>query len=125
MNSEALLMLAGNLNSYLYEAIGGIRQMPGTTAFRKLLLAPLPVGGLTEAEVSFSPPQGLIRSHWRINSEVFHWTFEIPTDTVAKIKIPDGYAAPVCRNQSGRDCSLEIPLETGIYALTAPPKDRL
>jgi alpha-L-rhamnosidase len=96
MNSEALLMLAGNLNSYLYEGIGGIHQQAGTTGFRQLLLAPLPIGELTEAEVSFSPPQGCIRSHWRIESECFHWEIEIPPHTSASVELPEGYALASC-----------------------------
>jgi alpha-L-rhamnosidase len=119
MNSEALLMLAGNLNSYLYEAIGGIREMPGTTAFKELLLAPLPIGELTEAEVSFSPPQGTIRSHWTIESGRFHWEIEIPPQTSAAVELPNGYILESCLDAAQSTHKLNQALGPGHYRITA------
>ena len=47
MNSEALLILAGNLDAWFYQTLGGINNDPAQPAFKQIIIKPMPVGDLT------------------------------------------------------------------------------
>lgn len=88
MNSEGLLMLAGNLEAWFYQTLAGInydKQQPG---FKNIILKPQPVGDLTFAKAKFQSLYGWIHSGWKISNNTFSWNISIPVNTTATIYIP-------------------------------------
>jgi alpha-L-rhamnosidase len=88
MNSEALLMLAGNLEAWFYQTLAGINYDPGQPGFKHIILRPQPVGDLTSVKSSFKSLYGTIVSNWKIEEGVFIWNFTVPANTRATIYIP-------------------------------------
>jgi alpha-L-rhamnosidase len=57
----------GAVGEWMYSVIGGIR--PLAPGFKKILFAPEPGGGLTEAATSLQTPQGLASCRWKLRSK--------------------------------------------------------
>ena len=88
MNSEALLILSGNLDAWFYQTIAGINYDPEMPGFKHIILKPQPVGDLTFARASFNSMYGLIRSEWKIEGNKFVWNVRVPPNTTATVYVP-------------------------------------
>ncbi len=88
MNSEALLMLAGNLEAWFYQTLAGINYDPEQPGFKHIILRPQPVSDLKYVKSSFKSLYGTIVSDWKIEGNAFIWNFTIPVNTTATIYIP-------------------------------------
>ncbi len=86
MNSEALLMQAGNLDAWFYQTLAGIR--PAAPGFKKILIAPSIVGDLTWVKAHFDSPYGRIVSNWKIEGNQLIMDVTIPANTTATIVVP-------------------------------------
>jgi alpha-L-rhamnosidase len=76
----------GAVGEWMYSVIGGIRPMaPGC---KKILYAPEPGGGLTEAETSLQTPHGLASSHWRLRGRRLTVDLQIPEGVLATLRLP-------------------------------------
>lgn len=79
----------GSVVSWLYGTICGIRNLseedPAAAGFKRFRLAPVPGGGLTEAEASFDSPYGTIRSAWKTENGKTTYRFTVPANTTAEI----------------------------------------
>jgi alpha-L-rhamnosidase len=100
MNSEALLMLAGNLEAWFYQTLAGINYDSKQPGFRHIILRPQPVDGLTYVKSSFKSLYGTIVSDWKIEEGAFIWNFTIPANTTATIYLPTEDAKSV--RESGK-----------------------
>jgi alpha-L-rhamnosidase len=95
MNSEALLILAGNADAWLYQTLAGInydRNMPG---FKKSIIKPAILGDLTWVKSHHDSPYGRIVSNWKLETgnsklETGFWKLEItiPPNTTATVYVP-------------------------------------
>jgi len=88
MNSEALLIQAGNLDAWFYQTLAGInydRQQPG---FKHILIRPALVGDLTWVKAHFDSPYGRIVSHWKREGDKLTMDVTIPANTTATIHVP-------------------------------------
>jgi len=90
MNSEMLMMLAGNFNGWLYQALAGINPVPEAPGFKKILIKPQPVGDLTWVKAHHDSPYGRIESHWKREGERFVLDVMVPPNTTAEVVLPDG-----------------------------------
>lgn len=89
MNSENHVMLLGDLHTWVYEHLGGIR--PAAPGFKKIILRPdFEIPDCFGADVAYKSPYGEIMSHWRKNLMRVEWDVEIPVNTTAEIYLPDG-----------------------------------
>ncbi len=86
MNSEALLMQAGNLDAWFYQTLAGIR--PAAPGFKKILIAPSILGDLTWVKAHFDSPYGRIVSHWKIEGDQLTMDVTIPANTTATVVVP-------------------------------------
>jgi alpha-L-rhamnosidase len=86
MNSEALLIQAGNLDAWFYQTLAGIR--PAAPGFKEILIQPTVVGDLTWVKAHFDSPYGRIVSDWKIEGDRFTMNVTIPTNTTATIVEP-------------------------------------
>jgi len=88
MNSEALMILAGNLDAWFYQTLAGINYDPAVPGFKHIILKPQPVGDLTSAEGSVESLYGTIRSSWKREDGKFVWQVTVPPNTTATVHVP-------------------------------------
>ena len=100
MNSEGLLMLAGNLEAWFYQTLAGINYDRAQPGFKHIILRPEPVGDLTFVKANFKSMYGVIKSGWEIEKNIFSLNVTIPVNTTATIYIPTKNANNV--SESGR-----------------------
>jgi len=88
MNSEGLLMLAGNLEAWFYQTLAGINYDRTEPGFKHIILRPEPIGDLTFVKADFKSIYGTIISDWKIENNIFNWNITIPANTTATIYVP-------------------------------------
>lgn len=91
MNSQNHVMLLGDLLTWLYENLAGIKSDETQTAFKKIVMRPQPVDGLQFIKASYQSSYGLIKSEWETAVNSFSWRVTIPANATARLYIP-GYA---------------------------------
>lgn len=86
MNSGNHVMLLGDLITWDYECLGGIRaSKPG---FKEITLKPYPVEGLNWVKCSYNSVYGKIISNWEKSGKHLIWNITVPANTTAKIFLP-------------------------------------
>ena len=98
MNSEALLVLAGNLEAWFYQTLAGINHDPEQPGFKHAILRPCPVGDLTYARASYKSMYGRIISDWKIENGSFMWNITVPPNTTATVYVPANRKEDVTEN---------------------------
>lgn len=88
MNGESQLILAGNLQAWFYQTLGGINYDPERPGFKHIILRPRPVGDLTFVKASHRSLYGPIVSEWRIEDYSFRWKIIVPPNTTASVYVP-------------------------------------
>ncbi len=88
MNSEALLIQAGNLDAWFYQTLAGINCDKERPGFKHVILKPQPVGDLKYAKASFKSMYGMIVSDWRVEGSTFVWNVQVPLNTTATVHVP-------------------------------------
>jgi len=86
MNSEALLIQAGNLDAWFYQTLAGIN--PAAPGFKKIVIKPSIVGDLTWVKAHFDSPYGRIISNWKIEGNQLTMDVTIPPNTTATVVVP-------------------------------------
>jgi alpha-L-rhamnosidase len=100
MNSEALLIQAGNLDAWFYQTLAGInydRQQPG---FKHIVIKPTLAGDLSWVKAHFDSPFGRIVSNWKKDGNNLTMEVTIPANTTATVYVPTQDAASV--TESGK-----------------------
>jgi alpha-L-rhamnosidase len=88
MNSGNHIMLLGDLIIWFYEDLAGIKSDNIQTGFKKIVMNPLLISGLSYVNASYHSVHGLIKSNWKTKNGVFSWKITIPANTTADISIP-------------------------------------
>jgi alpha-L-rhamnosidase len=88
MNSHNHLMLVGDLVTWFYENLAGIRSDPAQPGFKHIIMRPTPAGDLTSVRASHRSPHGDIISQWKRKGKTFIWNVLIPLNTVATLYVP-------------------------------------
>ena len=79
----------GAVLSWMYGTMAGIRaDMHG--GFKHFTLAPIPDRRVGKVDASFDSAYGTIRSAWAYEDAKCKWTFTIPANTTATVKVPGG-----------------------------------
>jgi alpha-L-rhamnosidase len=123
MNSANHVMLLGDLLIWYYEDLAGIKNYPGTVAYKKLLMEPHFPEGLSHVKASYDSVYGEIRSEWSKTGDSFDWEISIPANTSAIVRLPREMhiATPEgegVRSVNQTDTGIEIELGSGTYRLT-------
>jgi alpha-L-rhamnosidase len=71
-----------------YESLGGIRPDSDAPGFRKIILHPTFVDGIEWVNVTHDSPYGTIASSWKRANDGVEWSFTIPANTSAELRIP-------------------------------------
>ena len=105
MNSGNHVMLLGDLLTWCYQYLGGIRS---TDAYKHIVLKPaFDIQDCEWANVSFNSPYGSITSHWKKNLQHLDWHVVIPCNTTATVYLPDGTTKEI--GSGTYDFSCDIP----------------
>ena len=106
MNSGNHVMLLGDLLTWCYQYLGGIRQ--SSTAYKHIVLKPsFDIQNCFHADVSFRSPYGPIVSRWKKTLQHLDWHVEIPCNTTADVCLPNGEVKTV--GSGAYDFSVSIP----------------
>ena len=96
MNSGNHVMLIGDLVTWAFTRLAGIRQsddmaVKGSNGMHRFLLSPLwDIQDCDEVNASYDSPYGMVGSHWKKTLESYSWEIEIPCNTMASVVLPDG-----------------------------------
>jgi alpha-L-rhamnosidase len=101
MNSQNHVMLLGDLITWCYENIAGIRSDKSKVAFQRIIMKPVLPAGLDSVDASFRSPHGLIRSHWKNQPDRFEWTITIPANATAEVHIPSADSSEIFIDGNG------------------------
>ncbi len=94
MNSGNHMMLVGDLLTWCFEDLAGIR--PAAPAYKELWMAPtFEVDGLERIDASYESPYGAIRSAWRREGTWIEWEVTLPANTSARLRLPVADASAV------------------------------
>ena len=86
MNSGNHVMLLGDLITWEYEYLAGIRPLkPG---FAEIELKPYPIKGLDYVDCTYDSVHGKISSSWKVEDGVFKWDVEVPEGIRTEVFIP-------------------------------------
>ena len=88
MNSEALLIQAGNLDAWFYQTLAGINYDRQSPAFKHVTIAPKPVGDLKWVKAHFDSPYGRIVSNWKREGMNLAMEVTVPANTSANVCVP-------------------------------------
>ena len=108
MNSGNHLMLVGDLVTWLYENLAGIRPDPAQPGFKHIVMHPTPVGDLTFVKASHESPFGKIVSDWKRDGHRFTWSVSIPVNTTATVYVPAQDATSVTESDKSVSEALGI-----------------
>jgi alpha-L-rhamnosidase len=100
MNSGNHVMLIGDLNIWMHEYLAGIRPDPAAPGFKRIILRPTPVNGLTWAKARYRSAHGEIRSAWEREGKRLLFAATVPPNTTATIFLPARAANSI--RESGR-----------------------
>jgi alpha-L-rhamnosidase len=127
MNSEALLILAGNLGSWFFQAVAGIELDPSLPGWRRAWLRPRLVRQLESATGWLDTVSGRYGSVWSRTGGDLDWSVTIPPNATAiawlptdrpaeaqEADVPLGRAVGV-RVTGAAPGGLELQLESGSY----------
>ena len=92
MNSEALLIQAGNVDSWFYQTLAGINYDPARPGFAHIIIHPHLLGDLKWVRCHFNSPHGLIVSNWTRKGNIVTMQVTVPANTTATVTTPDGTA---------------------------------
>jgi alpha-L-rhamnosidase len=93
----------GAVADWMHRVIGGIS--PLAPGYSKVLIAPQPGGGLTEAETELATPHGRIAVRWTLSGDQLTVEAEIPAGVEGVLRLP------------GQD---DRPLDAGAVSTTVP-----
>ena len=88
MNSGNHVMLLGDLITWYYENLLGIKTDKLEVGFKKIVFKAVFPEGLDYAKGSFESPYGLIKSDWKKENSNLLWNVKIPSNTSATIELP-------------------------------------
>lgn len=90
MNSGNHVMLLGDLITWYYENLAGIKSDSIDVAFKKIVMKPAVVDGLDFVKASYHSVYGNIKSEWHKTPGIFTWNITVPANTSAVVYLPAG-----------------------------------
>ncbi|MWB97590.1 family 78 glycoside hydrolase catalytic domain [Agromyces seonyuensis] len=75
---------------FLHTHTLGLRQEADSIGWERVVIAPVPGGGITWARGSYESPHGTIAVEWRLEGERLQLMADIPSGTTARVILPDG-----------------------------------
>ncbi|MGC8552457.1 MAG: family 78 glycoside hydrolase catalytic domain [Phycisphaerae bacterium] len=89
MNSQDHVMLIGDMVSWLFKDVAGIKSGRHHPGFRHIVMQPTLLHGLTWVHAWHRSPYGLIVSNWQLTPKgLLRWRIQVPANSDATVKIP-------------------------------------
>ena len=121
MNSGNHVMLLGDLLTWCYQYLGGIRQegledrgeasvyrTEGLVGYKHLVLKPaFDIEDCEWVDASYDTPYGHVVSNWKKTLQHLDWHITVPCNTTADVHLPDGTVRSV--GSGTYDFSVDIP----------------
>lgn len=99
MNSGNHVMLLGDLLTWCYQDLAGIKNAPGSIAYKKLLMKPdFTIQDLDSINCSYMTPQGMVTSKWTKTLNKLHWEVTLPSGVTADCVMPDGTVKQIAKS---------------------------
>lgn len=73
----------GAIGDWMYQKLAGIRLIE--PAYKRFMIKPEPINGITWVDASFTSVYGKIKSKWRFKKNIFSLDVEVPVNTEAEI----------------------------------------
>ena len=99
MNSQNHVMMLGDLITWFYENLAGIRTDKEAVGFKKITMKPALPAELNFVNASYKSAYGLIKSNWKKNGNVLEWNISVPANTSAKLFVPAKSQADVLESE--------------------------
>ncbi|MFA5816282.1 MAG: glycoside hydrolase family 78 protein [Bacteroidales bacterium] len=77
----------GAIGNWMYTQVAGLQEDPIAPAYKKIIIRPVPGGGLTWARAEHESIYGPVKSEWKIDKKDMILKVTIPTNTTAEIYI--------------------------------------
>ena len=115
MNSGNHVMLLGDLITWCYQYLGGIRPAGSGSpagsglpaAYKRFRLQPaFDIQDCSYANVSYISPYGKIVSHWKKTLQHVEWDVEVPCNTTADVCLPNGETKTVGSGKYHFSCDI-------------------
>ncbi|KAJ4156205.1 hypothetical protein NW754_007829 [Fusarium falciforme] len=76
----------GSVAGWMHQVVGGIA--PAEPGYKKIIIAPVPGGGIDKAKARLISPYGEIVTDWRVKNSHFDLKVVVPPNTQAEIVLP-------------------------------------
>ncbi|KAM0328163.1 hypothetical protein ACHAQA_005570 [Verticillium albo-atrum] len=76
----------GSVADWIHQNVGGIA--PAEPGYKKILVAPVPGGDITDARATFISPFGRVSTEWNVDGSGFHLKVEVPPNSRAIVVMP-------------------------------------
>lgn len=86
--NAAMASCGGNIAAWNMEAVAGIRPDPTGPGFKRIIIKPMAVKGLTWAKGWYDSPYGRIAAEWAHDGKEFKLDLTIPPNTSATVFMP-------------------------------------
>ena len=107
MNSGNHVMLLGDLLTWCYQYLGGIRQKEGS-AYKHFMLKPaFDIEDCEQVSCKYDTPYGSVHSEWKKTLQHLDWHILVPCNTTAEVHFPDGSIKTI--GSGSYDFSADIP----------------
>ena len=97
--------MLGQIQEWFYHDLAGIQS--GGNGFKKIIIAPQPVGDVTWAKASYESIRGKISSRWKRDGKTFTLNISIPANTTAEVFVPAKSADVVKKNSAAKFLRME------------------
>ncbi len=123
----------GAIGQWLYQYVAGIENDPKFPGYKHFTLQPHPGGGLTNASATLKTLYGTIKSDWKLENGLMHYTCSIPPNSSATVSFDNVAAKDILLNKlpllkngaaqiSENNRKVKIELGSGLYIFTRPFK---
>ena len=85
----------GAVGAWMYETIAGIKIKEDSIGFEKVILSPTPDKRLGFVKCSIDTIRGTIESAWEYKDDHLNFSFVVPKDVQAEIRLPNGFTTSV------------------------------
>jgi len=86
--------MMGGFDTWFYNTLAGIKPDAQGPGFKRFILAPHPIAGISWVDCVHHSPMGRIASKWELKGAEFKWRIEVPPGAIAMALQP-GCVAPV------------------------------
>lgn len=116
MNSGNHVMLLGDLLTWCFQDLAGIRNAEGSAGYSQLDMKPdFSIQDLDSISASYRTPRGTVVSHWKKDLERCVWTVTLPQGTTADCHLPDGTVRKIGEGVTTFDVRMPLQERFGGY----------